>query len=316
MNTDIRLAVGFWEHPKTVKLIRRLGLEGPVSLQRLWLWATQNRPDGVLSGMDAEDIEIASRWNGECTAFYDVLTELGFVDVIDGIPTLHGWQERNSWQAESDLRAGKSRLSRLARSFPDAHKNLVSGGRVAITEAEYALIRSNNGRTTVVQRILNDRSSPFQCLSNTFPIPEPKKEEEELPGDGEDADSGQEATPRETAYMLPLRSKAGDEKLFPVTEELFNTWVDAFPLVDVRSELKRIKAWLVSNPKKRPASDMPRFVDAWLGGKQNDKARQAARASPASSGWKSPAQLRLESNMQAGEEARDLLFGKTGDAHG
>ena len=36
MNTDIRLAVGFWQHPKTRKTIRRLGLEGIRSLQVLW----------------------------------------------------------------------------------------------------------------------------------------------------------------------------------------------------------------------------------------------------------------------------------------
>ena len=81
MNSDIRLSVGFWEHPKTIKLIRRLGLEGARSLQILWLWATQNRSDGVLSGMDAEDIEIAAKWDGEPTALYRVLTELGFIDL-------------------------------------------------------------------------------------------------------------------------------------------------------------------------------------------------------------------------------------------
>ena len=40
MNTDIRLSVGFWQHPKTKKTVRRLGLEGIRSLQVLWLWST------------------------------------------------------------------------------------------------------------------------------------------------------------------------------------------------------------------------------------------------------------------------------------
>ena len=57
MNTDIRLSIGFWQHPKTRKTAKRLGLEGVRSLQILWLWAAINRPDGILSGMDWEDRE-------------------------------------------------------------------------------------------------------------------------------------------------------------------------------------------------------------------------------------------------------------------
>ena len=57
MNSDIRLSVGFFDHPKIIKLERQLGLEGVTALLRLWLWAAQNRPSGILSGMDGEDIE-------------------------------------------------------------------------------------------------------------------------------------------------------------------------------------------------------------------------------------------------------------------
>lgn len=71
MNTDIRLSVGFWQHPKTKKTVKRLGLEGIRSLQVLWLWAAQNKPDGNLVGMDWEDIELAADWQGEERAFFD-----------------------------------------------------------------------------------------------------------------------------------------------------------------------------------------------------------------------------------------------------
>ena len=64
MNTDIRIDGEFLDHPKTQKLIRRLGLEGLFSLQALWIWCAKNRPDGDLSGMDDEDIAIAARWTG------------------------------------------------------------------------------------------------------------------------------------------------------------------------------------------------------------------------------------------------------------
>ena len=60
--SDIRLSVDFFQHPKTIKLERRLGIEGVKALLSLWMWDAQNRPDGVLSGMDPEDIEIAAGW--------------------------------------------------------------------------------------------------------------------------------------------------------------------------------------------------------------------------------------------------------------
>jgi len=50
MNADIRISVGFPNHPKTVKLDRRLGFQGIRSLRALWTWAAQNRPDGNLGG--------------------------------------------------------------------------------------------------------------------------------------------------------------------------------------------------------------------------------------------------------------------------
>ena len=82
MNSDIRLSIGFFDHPKIIKLERQLGLEGVVALMRLWLWAAQNRPSGALSGMDDEDIAIAARWNGEATAFKDVVTRLKLLDKV------------------------------------------------------------------------------------------------------------------------------------------------------------------------------------------------------------------------------------------
>ena len=114
MNTDIRLSVGFWQHPKTKKLARRLGLEAVRSLQILWLWAAQNRPDGNLSGMDWEDIELAADWQGEEQAFFTAC--LGaFLDETDGGFVLHDWTEHNPWQAESEARSDAARKAALAR---------------------------------------------------------------------------------------------------------------------------------------------------------------------------------------------------------
>lgn len=69
MNTDIRLSVGFWQHPKVFRLEKQLGLKAIRFLQILWFWCAQNRPDGNLAELDAEDIEFVADWRGKKGAF-------------------------------------------------------------------------------------------------------------------------------------------------------------------------------------------------------------------------------------------------------
>ena len=56
---------------------------------------------------------------------------------------------------------------------------------------------------------------------------------------------------------------------------LFDSWVEAYPAVDVRGELKKMAAWLASNPKNKK-SDIVRFANSWLS-KEQDKAKPAAK---------------------------------------
>ncbi len=98
--TSIRLSISFWNHPKTVKLQRALGLEGIRSLQILWLWSAANRPDGVLKSLDEEDIECAAKWEGETGVFVSTLLSLGWIDGHEGEWILHGWTKHNPCRAE------------------------------------------------------------------------------------------------------------------------------------------------------------------------------------------------------------------------
>ena len=126
MNTDIRLSVEFFNHPKTVKLQRRLGLEAVICLQKLWLWAAQNRPEGRLSNMDAEDIEIAAKWGGDNGSLCSTLVSLGWIDEANGHYMLHDWEEHNPWQAEAEARSEIARKAAKARwenaGAPKPHK--------------------------------------------------------------------------------------------------------------------------------------------------------------------------------------------------
>ncbi len=112
---DARISVALPAHPKTKKLIRRLGEGGAWRLLCLFLWVAQSRPDGDLSGMTGEDIELAADWQGEEGAFIKALIEVGFVDGEEGAYSIHDWQEHNPWAAGADARSEKSKWLALCK---------------------------------------------------------------------------------------------------------------------------------------------------------------------------------------------------------
>lgn len=226
MNTDIRLSVDFYDHPKIVKLERRLGFEGVKALQLLWLWTAKNRPDGVLSGMDEEDIAIAARWTGDVTQFNSVLTELRLVDNLDGAYHVHDWKDHNSWQAEAIHRSDSSRFRRMAATHKDIHKALRDKGYSAITRDAYTEITNFNYSLTQLEQLLNCSSSP--CLSFPLPFPFGFKRETSLRSvsSSEPAASDQQASPApevvqgEEEPKKPRKPKAKTEPL-PVDSEAY-----------------------------------------------------------------------------------------------
>lgn len=115
MNSDIRVSITFPNHPKVVKLQRRLGPQGPLSLIYLWLFVAQNKPDGRLSGMDAEDIEIAAKWDGEAGKFVSELLSLRFLEEEGKVFILHGWEEHNAYAAAAKMRREKAKKAAEAR---------------------------------------------------------------------------------------------------------------------------------------------------------------------------------------------------------
>lgn len=59
-------------------------------------------------------------------------------------------------------------------------------------------------------------------------------------------------------------------KEFAITEKHYNTFVEAYPgISDIMAELKKMKAWLVANPKNMK-KDVLRFANNWLS-RENDK---------------------------------------------
>lgn len=108
MNTDFRIAVGFFQHPKTKKLKRRHGAEGVLALIRLWEFMAIHRPAGTLYEMDKDDILDASGYPGD-TEFVNSLEQLGFLRISGHWYEINGWLEHNQWAAGAEKRSEKAR---------------------------------------------------------------------------------------------------------------------------------------------------------------------------------------------------------------
>ena len=117
MEQDIRLRVSFKGHRKRIKLQKRIGVEGVLSLIDLWLTAAEDAPDGKLSGWDEEDIAIAGGWSAEPAQLVDALVGCGFLEKTDGCYCLHDWEDHQGWTIGSKDRSTYSRIAALIKRY-------------------------------------------------------------------------------------------------------------------------------------------------------------------------------------------------------
>lgn len=167
MNTDIRLSVGFFSHPKTIKLMRQAGAEGVVCLQRLWIWAAQNRVDGCLVGFEADDIEIVAGWTGELGFLVRTLESLRFLDRNGDAYCLHGWAEHQEYVTQEPARIEKARRAAQKR-WSNARSNANDGNGVMPDDASSnasSIARSNAPNQTNPNQEENT-SPPVKSLVN------------------------------------------------------------------------------------------------------------------------------------------------------
>ena len=115
MNKDFRVLVTLPTHPKTKKLMRQLGDRSFYNLIRLWAWVAQNKPEGELSNMDKDDIEIAADWQGDEGLFVDTLIDLRLIDCENETCIIHDWTENNGYASAAKVRSEKARKAAMAR---------------------------------------------------------------------------------------------------------------------------------------------------------------------------------------------------------
>lgn len=55
-----------------------------------------------------------------------------------------------------------------------------------------------------------------------------------------------------------------NNKEFKIKKELCNIWAETYDKEYIESELKKAKAWLITNSHKAPKSNLGRFLNSWL----------------------------------------------------
>jgi len=129
MNTDIRLKTSFLAHHKTLKLKKKLGPEGVLSLIALWLYVAQYRPDGDISDISIEDLAAVSMWEKDPNHFVNTLIEVGFIDeslTPEGAikRTIHDWKEHNAYAAGEYSRKIKATINTIKRWIAEGKYSL------------------------------------------------------------------------------------------------------------------------------------------------------------------------------------------------
>lgn len=79
------------------------------------------------------------------------------------------------------------------------------------------------------------------------------------------------AEPEEPASTPPVITlMLNDKSEFPIYEKDVAAWESLYPAVDVRQNLRNMKGWLDSNPKRRKTrAGIKRFITNWLSKEQN-----------------------------------------------
>ena len=171
MNSDIRIKTTFFDNRKTKRLMLKLGPEGVLSLLQLWVYAAQNHPTGELSGFDSVDIELSGNWSGNEGDFVKTITELGFIEEVNGAYKIHDWLDHQPFASGAENRSDKARFSKLKQVNKAIYNRLYKQGIRAISKEEYSdLTRRKN---TTFSEPLANASEGLANVPAPTPTPTP-----------------------------------------------------------------------------------------------------------------------------------------------
>lgn len=175
-NSDIRINLNIFQHPKFQKLKRRLKAEGVLGLLNLYCFCGAYRIDGLLRGMDEEDIAIASNYSEDPTEFINTLIELKLLDTDkENNLAIHDWIDHNPYAAGAIQRGDKARFSKLAQTDEKLYLELKTKGYSSISKEEYAKLTNPYSESLAINNkpLAENSETPAPDPSHS---PEPSQE--------------------------------------------------------------------------------------------------------------------------------------------
>ena len=150
---DIRIDTSLCDHPKTKRLIRKLGYEAFFSIIKLWSLAASLYQKGILKDCDELDIADISGWSGDPAEFCKALIDekINFLDYDNGVYSIHDWEENQPWVYNSDIRSIAARKS-VSKRWES---------------------KTNTKRIRNVKETLYESDTPIPLLSSSSPNPNP-----------------------------------------------------------------------------------------------------------------------------------------------
>jgi hypothetical protein len=217
MNKDFRVSITCADHPKVEKLERRCGPKAFRCLMRLWGFVAATKPDGSLAGMDADDIEIAARWEGAPGEFVGALVALRLLEEDAKGLSVHDWTDHNEYASYAQDR--KEQASKAAKARWKS-----TGGN-----ADSCVERCSQHAPS------NADSCNEECpLPSPIPIPNPSQKDKES--------SSNSCANRSTKSAKSEQHNAGQDD--------FDAFWAAYP--KRKSKGQALRAWAAS-AKHRPA---------------------------------------------------------------
>ncbi len=172
-NSDFRIQTSFFTHPKRRKLERRLDKSAVLCLIELWCFTASNKPDGVLTDMSIEDIEIAAGWDGKDGELLSTLVSVRFLDKLTDAYRIHDWTDHNPYAARAEERSLWA-IEQNARRW-GAEKYGLTGTALDkfVTDRLNKTSDTDSATDSATDRISSDTDSSSPILSNSPPPPTP-----------------------------------------------------------------------------------------------------------------------------------------------
>jgi hypothetical protein len=116
MPDDIRIRIGFLDHPKTLRIINRFGMAAVGHLFALWEYVAKFCPKGTIDGISEQDLERVCRYSGVPGTLFSFLVDHQWIDAfpVSGESyriAIHDWKDNQPWVYFSPERSKKARKS-------------------------------------------------------------------------------------------------------------------------------------------------------------------------------------------------------------